>query len=81
MDRKNIEHFWNDVRPLLKAHPWHGVFIGKNSPAIITAYIEIVPTDTLKYELDKQSGYLTIDRPQLYSNVCPTTCFSTRVIS
>ncbi len=72
MDRKNIELFWNDVRPILKAHPWHGVFIGKNSPAILTAYIEIVPTDTLKYELDKQSGYLTIDRPQLYSNVCPT---------
>lgn len=72
MDRKNIEMFWNDVRPILKAHPWHGVHIGRNSPALLTAYIEIVPTDTLKYELDKQSGYLTIDRPQLYSNVCPT---------
>jgi inorganic pyrophosphatase len=72
MDRKNIENFFNEVRPILKAHPWHGVHIGKNSPAILTAYIEIVPTDTLKYELDKQSGYLTIDRPQLYSNVCPT---------
>ena len=72
MDLKNIEKFWNEVRPILKAHPWHGVFIGKHSPAILTAYIEIVPTDTLKYELDKQSGYLTIDRPQLYSNVCPT---------
>lgn len=72
MDLKNIEKFWSEVRPILKAHPWHGVFIGKNSPSLLTAYIEIVPTDTLKYELDKQSGYLTIDRPQLYSNVCPT---------
>lgn len=72
MELKNIEHAWQDVRQIVKAHPWHGVFIGKNAPGIVSTYIEIVPTDTLKYELDKQSGYLKIDRPQLYSNVCPT---------
>lgn len=55
-----------------KAHPWHGVFIGDNAPEIVTAFIEIVPTDTVKYEIDKQSGYLKIDRPQKYSNVIPT---------
>jgi inorganic pyrophosphatase len=72
MPKQNLEKTWKEIRTILKAHPWHGVYIGKHSPAIITAYIEIVPTDTLKYELDKQSGYLKIDRPQLYSNVCPT---------
>jgi len=31
-----------------------------------------VPTDTVKYELDKTSGILKVDRPQKYSNSCPT---------
>ena len=35
-------------------------------------YVEIVPGDTVKYELDKDSGLLKVDRPQLYSNVCPS---------
>jgi inorganic pyrophosphatase len=54
-----------------KAHPWHGVSIGENAPNIVTAFIEIVPTDTVKYEIDKESGYLKIDRPQKFSNVVP----------
>lgn len=54
-----------------KAHPWHGVSIGNLYPEIVTAFIEIVPTDTVKYEVDKDSGYLSIDRPQKYSNVIP----------
>lgn len=54
-----------------KHHPWHGISAGKNAPDIVTAFIEIVPTDTVKYEIDKESGYLKIDRPQKYSNVLP----------
>lgn len=54
-----------------KSHPWHGVDIGKDAPEIVTCFIEIVPTDTVKYEVDKRSGYLRIDRPQKYSNVVP----------
>ena len=34
-------------------------------------FIEIVPRDTVKYEVDKETGYLKIDRPQQYSNVVP----------
>ncbi len=55
-----------------RAHPWHGVSIGEQSPYVVTSYIEIVPTDTVKYECDKPSGLLKIDRPQKYSNVVPT---------
>jgi len=55
-----------------RAHPWHGVDIGPDAPRVLTAYIEIVPTDAVKYELDKDSGILKIDRPQQFSNVCPT---------
>ena len=54
-----------------KLHPWHGVSIGSQAPAIVTSYIEITPSDTVKYELDKASGILKVDRPQLYSNVVP----------
>ncbi|MDP1745169.1 MAG: inorganic pyrophosphatase [Bacteroidota bacterium] len=55
-----------------KAHPWHGITIGADAPAMVTAFIEIVPTDTVKYEIDKESGHLKIDRPQKFSNVVPT---------
>jgi inorganic pyrophosphatase len=57
---------------LLKSHPWHGVVIGEDAPRRVTVFIEIVPSDTVKYELDKDSGLLKVDRPQLYSNVCPS---------
>ena len=55
-----------------KAHPWHGIEPGENAPDIVTAFIEIVPSDTIKYEVDKVSGYLKIDRPQKFSNMIPT---------
>jgi inorganic pyrophosphatase len=54
-----------------KSHPWHGVDIGTEAPEIVTCFIEMVPTDTVKYEIDKETGYLKIDRPQKYSNVIP----------
>lgn len=59
------------MKQIFKAHPWHGISRGKNCPDEITAFIEIIPTDTVKYEIDKASGYLIIDRPQKYSNVVP----------
>ena len=55
-----------------KAHPWHGIEAGDKAPDIVTAFIEIVPSDTIKYEIDKVSGYLRIDRPQKFSNMIPT---------
>ena len=54
-----------------KSHPWHGVDIGNEAPEVLTSFIEMVPTDTVKYEVDKVSGYLRLDRPQKYSNVVP----------
>lgn len=59
------------MKQSFKAHPWHGIPVGKQAPEIVTAFIEIVPTDTVKYEIDKDTGYLKIDRPQQYSNVIP----------
>jgi inorganic pyrophosphatase len=45
---------------------------GINAPAMVNAYVEIVPTDAVKYELDKSSGHLRVDRPQRFSSMCPT---------
>lgn len=56
---------------LYKSHPWHGVPTGPNPPSLVNVYVEIVPTDTVKYEIDKESGHLMVDRPQKYSNYCP----------
>ena len=60
-------------RPLdHRPHPWHGLDPGSRFPEIVRAYIEIVPTDGVKYEIDKHSGYLMVDRPQRFSSFCPT---------
>jgi inorganic pyrophosphatase len=55
-----------------RPHPWHGLDPGARFPEIVTAYIEMVPTDGVKYEIDKHSGYLRVDRPQRFSSNCPT---------
>jgi len=57
-------------KQLFQAHPWHGVAPG--TPDRVNAYIEIVPTDAVKYELDKTSGHLRVDRPQRFSSMSPT---------
>ena len=61
-----------DLSTAHKAHPWHGISLGKDAPDEVTAFIEIVPTDTVKYEVDKESGYLSLDRPQKFSNIVPS---------
>jgi len=54
-----------------KSHPWHGVDIGDDAPEVLMIFIEMVTTDTVKYEVDKVTGYLRLDRPQKYSNTVP----------
>jgi inorganic pyrophosphatase len=60
------------MKPVYKAHPWHGISLGDQAPDFVNTFIEIVPSDTIKYEVDKDTGYLKIDRPQKYSNIIPT---------
>lgn len=59
------------IRLFSKPHPWHGITMGDNAPHEVKVFIEIVPGDTMKYELDKTSGYLMVDRPQRFSNIIP----------
>ena len=54
-----------------RPHPWHGLDIGREPPVNVNAYIEITPFDLIKYEVDKNSGYLRVDRPQRTSSQPP----------
>lgn len=55
-----------------KSHPWHGVSPDCHDPRAVCAYIEMVPADRVKKELDKATGHLKVDRPQQYAATCPT---------
>jgi len=67
-----------------RPHPWHGLETGPEPPGLLQAFVEITPFDLIKYEVDKQSGYLRIDRPQrgaspppsLYGFIPRTYCAS-----
>jgi len=54
-----------------RPHPWHGLEVGPGAPDIVNAYIEITPFDLMKYEVDKVTGYLCVDRPQRGSSYPP----------
>ncbi|MBI1368315.1 MAG: inorganic pyrophosphatase [Planctomycetes bacterium] len=55
-----------------RPHPWHGLDAGPEAPAVVQAYIELTPFDFVKYEIDKSTGYLRVDRPQRSSSQPPT---------
>lgn len=54
-----------------RPHPWHGLEVGDDPPRLVHAYIEITPFDLVKYEIDKVTGYLRVDRPQRTSSQPP----------
>jgi inorganic pyrophosphatase len=43
-------------------HPWHDVDIGDKAPDVVTAVIEVPMGSNVKYELDKKSGLIKVDR-------------------
>lgn len=52
----------------MNLHPWHDVKTGENAPEIVNGIIEIPKNCRAKYELDKDSGMLILDRV-LYSSI------------
>ena len=64
---KNTAQQFSKYRP----HPWHGIEVGREPPRLVNAYIEITPFDGIKYEIEKKSGFLKVDRPQLSSSLPP----------
>jgi len=59
---------------LFQAHPWHGVAPSdaEGELGVVKVFVEIVPSDAVKYELEKESGHLQVDRPQRFSSLPPT---------
>jgi inorganic pyrophosphatase len=63
-------------------NPWHQVNIGDGAPEVVTAIIEITKNSKAKYELDKESGMLILDRvlfsamryPENYGFIPKTYC-------
>ena len=64
------------------SHPWHDIPIGERAPDEITAIIEIPAGSKVKYELDKETGLLYVDRvlassvryPHNYGFIPQTLC-------
>ena len=71
MGQEAYDKLWKLIGLRYKSHPWHGIEIGNRSPQVVTSFIEVIPSDTVKYEVDKKTGYLKIDRPQKFSNIVP----------
>lgn len=44
------------------SHPWHEVNVGKTPPSVVNAIIEIPKGSRAKYEIDKASGLIKLDR-------------------
>ena len=63
-----------NARPFARwrPHPWHGLSAGPSPPEKVHAYIEMTPLDVMKYEIDKETGYMRVDRPQRTSSQPPT---------
>lgn len=55
-----------------RPHPWHGLEVGPEPPRRVQAFIEICPFDMVKYEVDKATGYLRVDRSVRSSSQHPT---------
>ena len=68
----SADPLWQLLGALYKPHPRHGVSPGERVPQELLCFVEVVPSDTVKYEIDKVTGYLRLDRPQKYSNICPS---------
>src|SRR5215213_8260807 len=52
-------------------HPWHDISIGEDAPETFNVVIEVPYGSKVKYELDKDSGHLKVDRVLYSSMVYP----------
>jgi hypothetical protein len=68
MSRKSLERFSNENEAITMIHPWHDVTPGQRLPLEFNALVEIPMGSSIKYELDKKTGLLRLDRV-LYSAV------------
>jgi inorganic pyrophosphatase len=65
--RRSLKGLFQAFRP----HPWHGLASGEETPHIVNVFVEITAFDLVKYEVDKVTGYLKVDRVQRTSSQPP----------
>eukprot|EP00850_Spirogloea_muscicola_P009176 SM000051S17536 [mRNA] locus=s51:90198:92025:+ [translate_table: standard] len=63
--QKNLSQF---LTRHVVSHPWHDLEIGPDAPLVCNTIVEIPKGSKVKYELDKKSGLIKVDRV-LYSSV------------
>ncbi len=68
---RQFNKLWQKLGKRYQSHPWHGINLGPDAPEVIMSFIEMTPSDTVKYEIDKESGFIKVDRPQKFSNIVP----------
>lgn len=68
---RQFNRLWQKLGRRYQSHPWHGISIGEDAPNTVMSFIEMTPSDTVKYEIDKDSGFIKVDRPQKFSNIVP----------
>lgn len=68
---REFSSLWQNFGRRYQSHPWHGINLGSEAPNIVMSFIEMTPSDTVKYEIDKESGFIKVDRPQKFSNIVP----------
>ena len=54
MGQDAYNKIWKLLGLRYTSHPWHGIEIGSKAPEVITTFIEVIPSDTVKYEVDKK---------------------------
>ncbi len=61
-----------------RRHPWHGLYARTEGAPddVVQVYVEMTPSDVVKYELDKNSGFLMVDRPQRTTSSPPACTVS-----
>jgi len=64
-----IVHLLNKIS---RPHPLHGIN-SPHAPEEVKAFIECAPSDQIKFEVDKETGYLYCDRPHKFSSLPPSS--------
>jgi inorganic pyrophosphatase len=70
-DKRRRNEGWAGMFQAFRPHPWHGLESGDDVPHVVNVFVEITAFDLVKYEVDKVSGYLKVDRVQRTSSQPP----------
>ncbi len=53
---KALKNLYKKLGYRYQSHPWHGINLGDNAPKEVMSFIEMTPSDSVKYEIDKEKN-------------------------